>query len=128
MLFRSPQQHHARHRNGSAEELDRPTAQHRDPLDPAGETTEGVERLRERTGGRRVVDDRRERSVEVEDDRDRGSAFDDRAERRADAATGQAPMMTRQLARSAPVGVGVGMGFTAAVPPTTVASVVHSFW
>lgn len=122
------EQHGAAHRHRLAQELDRTAAHDRDGPHPTGQPTQRVDRLREGPRGGRVIDDRRQRSVEVEDDADRGRARDDRGERGADPPSRQVPMMTRQLARSAPVGTGEGIGFTTAVELTTVAIVVHSRW
>ena len=116
----------ARHRHRPTQEGDGSAAHHDDGPHRADEPTERGDRLRERRGGRRVVDDRRERPVEVDDERHVGRERGERTEGGAGAAPAQAPRTTRQFARSAPAGTGVGIGAPLAAGPTIVATVAHS--
>ncbi len=109
-----------------AQEPDRTPAHDRDETDSADETRERVARGREHGRGIRVVDDRCERAVEVDEHRGTGRVRDQRVERGVHERRRYEPRMTTQFAVSLPVGGGLGIASTFGAPSTDAATVVHS--
>ncbi len=107
-----------------AQEHNRASADHRDETDESHQRRQRVARGGKRNGRARFVDDRREGTIEVDEDRHASGMLDQRAERVVHGSLGAED---DDAARGfAPVGGGLGIASTFGAPSTEVDTVVHS--